>query len=110
MAHVYDENGKGYFHLSPAQAKKENLFFSVTEMQKIIAKPALEYWKIAQHLKTAHNHPPHAGEDEAAFIKRIKSLTWRNSGGAAELGTKVHEALESVLKYEMNGGEDEEAG
>ena len=108
MAHVYDKEGKPHFHLSPAQAKKEKLFFSVTEHQKVIAKPALEYWKIAQHLKMAHNHPPRQGEDEESFVKRIKALTWRNGGGAAELGTKVHEALEAVLQNEQ-GASNEEA-
>ena len=98
MAHVYDKDGKPHFHLKPAQAKKEGLFFSVTEHQKILAKPALERWLVGEHIKSAFNNPPREGEDIESFVKRIRAYTWKNGGGAAELGTQIHDALESVLK------------
>jgi hypothetical protein len=97
VVHVYDKDAKPHFHLTPAQAKKQGMYFSVTEHQKILAKPALEGWKIGEHLKTAFNNPPQNGEDIDAFIKRIRAFTWKNSGGAAELGSQIHEGLESVL-------------
>lgn len=97
MAHVYDKDGNPHFHLKPSQAKKEGLFFSVTEHQKILDKPALDNWKLGEHLKMAFNYPPRNGEDIDSFIKRVKAITWRNSGGAAELGTKIHDALEEIL-------------
>lgn len=100
MAHVYDEDGNPHFHLSPAQAKKEGLFFSVTEHQKVIAKPPLELWKLGEHLKTAFQYPPRNGEDMQSFIKRIKGVTWKNGGGAADLGTKIHSGIESILLKE----------
>lgn len=101
MPHVYSDDGTPHFHLSAAQAKKEGLFFSVTEHQKVLAKPALEHWKLNEHLKTAHQNPPRGGEDEAAYAKRVKQLNWKNGGGAAALGTKIHEALESVFALEQ---------
>ena len=100
MAHVYDKDGNPHFNLTPSQAKKENLYFSVTEHLGVLAKKPLEIWKLGQHLKIAHQYPPRNGEDEQSFIKRIKSLTWKNGGGAAELGTKIHAGIESVLLKE----------
>lgn len=106
--HVYDEEGRPFHHLSASQAKKEGLFFSVTEHQKVLAKPALEAWKLAEHLKTAHQNPPRDGEDSQSYLKRIKAVTWKNGGGAAELGTRIHDAIESVLKTEK--AKQEEGG
>lgn len=100
MVHAYDEHGVPHFHLTPSQAKKEGLFFSVTEHQKILDKPALDRWMIGEHLKTAFKYPPRNGEELDAFIKRIRAYTWKHGGGAAELGSRIHEALESVLKNE----------
>ena len=99
MAHCYDKDGNPHFNLTPAQAKKEGLFFSVTEHQGVLAK-AIELWKLGQHLKTAFQYPPRNGEDEQSFIKRIKGITWKNGGGAAELGTEIHAGIESVLNKE----------
>ena len=100
MAHCYDKDGNPHFNLTPAQAKKEGLFFSVTEHQGILAKKPLELWKLGQHLKTAFKYPPRNGEDEQSFIKRVKGITWKNGGGAAELGTAIHAGIESVLNKE----------
>ena len=97
MAHCYDKEGNPHFDLTPAKAKKAGLYFSVTEHQKVIGKPGLEIWKLHEHLKTAHMHPPFNGEDAAAYIKRIKGITYRTGGGAAELGSKIHAAIEEVL-------------
>jgi hypothetical protein len=96
--HAYDGDGNPHFDLKPSQAKKQNLFFSVTEHQKVLAKPALEQWKLGEHLKMAFQHPPYKGEDVWNYIKRVKAQTWRNSGGAAKLGSQIHDALESVLR------------
>ena len=68
MAHVYDKDGKPHFHLTPAQAKKEGLFFSVTEHQKVLAKPALERWLIGEHLKAAFKYPPVKGRMLKALL------------------------------------------
>ncbi|BAQ84600.1 putative nuclease [uncultured Mediterranean phage uvMED] len=103
--HAYDEDANPIFHLTLAQAKKEGLFLSVTTMQSVLGKPALEFWKLNEHLKTAHQHPPRAGEDEQSFIKRIKGQTWKNTGGAAELGTAIHAGIESVLLEEKDVGD-----
>lgn len=100
MVHAYDEDCNPHFGLTPAQAKKEGLFFSVTEHQKVIAKPPLEMWKLGEHLKTAFEYPPRQGEDMQSFIKRVKGITWKNSGGAADLGTKIHSGIESILLKE----------
>lgn len=38
--------------------------------------------------------------DAQSFVKRIKGITWKNSGGAADLGTKIHSGIESILLKE----------
>lgn len=100
MAHCYDKEGNPHFDLSPAKAKKKGLYFSVTEHQRVISKPGLEIWKLNEHLKIAHTHPPRNEEDVTAYIKRIKGITYRTGGGAAELGSKIHAAIEEVLREE----------
>ena len=100
--HAYDREANPIFNLTLSQAKKEGLFLSVTTMQSVLGKPALENWKLHEHLKTAHKYPPRSGEDEQSFIKRIKGHTWKNSGGAAELGTAIHAGIESILLEEKD--------
>ena len=100
--HAYDMDANPIFNLTLSQAKKEGLFLSVTTMQSVLGKPALSFWKLNEHLKTAHKHPPRNGEDEQSFIKRIKGHTWKNTGGAAELGTAIHAGIESVLLEEKD--------
>ncbi len=100
MAHCYDKEGNPHFDLTPAKAKKAGMYFSVTEHQKVIGKPGLEIWKLNEHLKTAHSHPPRNGEDATAYIRRIKGITYRTGGGAAELGSKIHAAIEEILLEE----------
>ena len=96
MAHVYTMDGEPRFDLTPAKAKAEGLYFSVTEHQKVEAKPALEIWKLGQALKAAFANPPLAGEDEAAFVRRIKKDSY--SSAAADLGTDIHNAIQEVLE------------
>jgi len=95
--HAYDEHGKPHFNVTLAEAKKANLLLSVTEIQKVEAKPALEAWKLNEHIKTCLKNPPLENEEPYNYIKRIKATTFQNSGGAAALGTDVHAATEAVL-------------
>ena len=100
--HAYDKEANPIFNLTLSQAKKEGLFLSVTTMQSVFGKPALEFWKLNEHLKTAHKYPPRNGEDEQSFIKRIKGHTWKNTGGCCRIGTAIHAGIESVLLEEKD--------
>jgi hypothetical protein len=96
MAHVYDIDGVSHFHLTPAKAKAQGLFFSVTEHQKVLAKPALEIWKVGEAIKAAKSHRPRDDEDDASYVRRIKSESYSSS--AADLGTSIHDAIQKVLE------------
>lgn len=98
MAHFYDgQKGVSRFDATPSQAKAEGLLYSVNEMFKMLAKPGLEIWKDNELAKAAFNEPPYAGEDLKGFTKRIKAARYRNTSGAAELGTDIHNSIEKVL-------------
>jgi hypothetical protein len=96
MAHVYDIDGVSQFHLTPAKAKAAGLFFSVTEHQKVVAKPALEIWKVSEAIKAAMSHRPRDDEDAAAYVRRIKAESY--SSAAADLGTAIHDGIQKVLE------------
>jgi len=96
MAHVYDIDGVSHFHLTPAKAKAQGLFFSVTEHQKVLAKPALEIWKVGEAIKAAKSHRPRDDEDDASYVRRIKAESY--SSAAADLGTSIHDAIQKVLE------------
>ena len=96
MAHVYDIDGVSHFHLTPAKAKAQGLFFSVTEHQKVLAKPALEIWKVSEAIKAAKSHRPRDDEDDASYVRRIKGESY--SSAAADLGTSIHDAIQKVLE------------
>jgi len=96
MAHVYDIDGNPHFDLTPTKAKAQGLFFSVTEHQKVVAKPALEVWKVGEAIKAAMSHRPRDDEDAAAYVRRIKAESY--SSAAADLGTAIHDGIQKVLE------------
>ncbi len=99
MAHFYDgKTGESRFDATPSQAKAQGLLYSVNEMFKLMSKPGLETWKDNELAKAAFNEPPYEGEDIKDFTRRIKAARYRNTGGAAELGTAIHDGIETVLR------------
>ena len=99
MAHFYDgKTGESRFDATPSQAKAEGLLYSVSEMFKLLAKPGLEVWKDNELAKAAFNEPPYEGEDIKDFTRRIKAARYRNTGRPAELGTLIHDGIETVLR------------
>jgi hypothetical protein len=98
MAHFYDgQKGESRFDATPSQAKANGWLYSVSEMFKMLAKPGLEIWKDNELAKAAFAEPPYEGEDEKGFTRRIKAARYRNTGGAAKLGTAIHDGIETVL-------------
>ena len=97
MGHYYDANGGSHFDATPSQAKAQGLLFSVNEQFKILAKPPLDMWKEAKLLEAVFNEPPHEGEPLEVFKRRARAARWRNTSGAATLGTEIHEGIEAVL-------------
>ena len=76
-------------------ARKMGLVPSVTTILKIMAKPGLEAWKLEQMLLAALTLPRQENEPEKHFIDRIVADSKEHAKQAAEVGTLVHESVES---------------
>jgi hypothetical protein len=83
-------------------ARKMNLVPSVTTVMKIAAKPGLEQWKLEQMLLAAMTLPMRPDEPEKAYIARIVADSKETGKQAAELGTRIHESIESWFDGNKN--------
>ena len=75
-------------------AKKEKLVPSVTTILSMIAKPALENWKIDQALNSALTLEKEEGESFKSFAYRCKTDSKKLGIKAAQEGTKIHAMIE----------------
>jgi hypothetical protein len=71
-------------------AKKLGLVPSVTTIIRCAAAPGLENWKQDQAILAALTCPKIDGEDEAAYLSRIKKDAAEQAKKAAERGTQIH--------------------
>jgi hypothetical protein len=90
-------DGKGMRDTTLADARKLGLLPSVTGITDIVAKPALMNWKAAQVAAAAFESPPTGDESAEYFIERVINASHHQVAGAADLGSKVHDALEKLL-------------
>lgn len=106
--HWYLPDGKPFFevpakdgHLRPVtirDARKVHAVPSVTTVLAVIAKPTLEAWKVRQGILAALTLPRIEGEDEAAWLTRINSDAKAEAKGAAEEGSRIHDALDHAAR------------
>jgi hypothetical protein len=80
-----------------ADARKLNLFPSVTGILGVLDKPGLEKWKIDQALETSLRLPKQEEESLDYWCRRVRSAASEQVGEAADLGTAVHAALEAAM-------------
>lgn len=80
-----------------ADARKLGLFPSVTSILGTLAKPGLENWKIDQALQTALKSPKTDEETVEYYCKRIRSASMEQVETAADLGTRIHNNIDSVF-------------
>lgn len=78
-----------------ADARKLNLVPSVTTILALLAKPALEKWKTDQLLNAVLENPLSWNEEEELWKKRVYAISEKVGKEAAEIGTKIHDALEN---------------
>ena len=83
-------------------ARKMDLVPSVTTILKVAAKPGLEQWKLEQMLLAALTLPQRPDEPEKAYIARIVADSKETGKQAAELGTRIHESIESWFSGNKN--------
>lgn len=104
--HWYDRNGatayevpyadksKGMRGTTLRDAKKLNLFPSVTTVMNIVAKPGLERWKQNNLLMSALTLPSIKDESLDDYAKRCVQDAAEQATAAAERGTYIHGSLE----------------
>jgi len=79
-------------------ARKLGLLPSVTEILKVIAKPAVEIYKQNQILQSALTLPRIEGEDLDSFALRVELDSDQHREKAADLGTRIHAAIAGSLQ------------
>ena len=90
-------NGDGERITTIKDAKAQKLLPSVTNILGVLDKPALTSWKIERHLETADKNPRQPDEPVAFWKKRIGDLAYQETADAADLGSKIHAAMERVF-------------
>lgn len=103
--HWYDRTGRPAYevaakagHMRPTtlrDARTLGLTPSVTTVLAVIDKPALNDWKVEQGILAALTLPRRAGEPEKVWLDRVRADSKKQAKDAAELGTKIHDAIEA---------------
>lgn len=75
-------------------ARKLNLFPSVTGIIRCAAAPGLERWKQEQTLLAALTLPRGQDEPESDWLERVRSDSQEQARKAAERGTAIHAAIQ----------------
>jgi hypothetical protein len=106
MSHWYRADG-GSVHTVPTQAGgtrptnirdaiRLGLLPSVTNVLGVVAKPQLETWKLNQVALAALQNPRQPNESDQYWMKRVVEASKQPTVDAADLGSRIHEALEAA--------------
>lgn len=104
-SHYYDLEGNAVFEVpnkskggmrrtTVADARKMGLLPSCTTILKVLANPQLERWKFQQIITASLTLPREAEETEEAYFSRIIEDAFKQVDDAADLGTRIHKAIE----------------
>lgn len=80
-----------------SDAKHLGLLPGVSSILSTLAKPALETWKQRQAILAAERTVRAAGENDDSYAARVMAAALRPTQQAANLGTRIHNALEACL-------------
>lgn len=100
---VARSDGKGMRATTLRDAKKIGLVPSVTNVLRILAKPALESWKQEQALLAVLTSPRLNGEADDAFVHRIlkeERVQSQEADAARQRGIRGHDALCKLFRGE----------
>jgi hypothetical protein len=102
--HWYDQSGEPMYTIigvngkerntTLRDARKLNLVPSVTTIMSMVAKPALENWKINQAINSALSLKRRQGESIEAFSYRCKEDSKKIGMKSAKQGTHIHAMIE----------------
>jgi hypothetical protein len=79
-------------------ARKDNLYPSVTTVMRVLAAPELDRWKQQQVLLASLTLPRHGGESDDDYCSRIMQDAFQQVDDAADLGTRIHAAFENCFQ------------
>ncbi len=106
--HWYDREGRPAYevpaksgYLRPttlSDARKLGLVPSVTTVLGVLAKPALESWKVRQGILAALTLTRNPNEGDDAFLARVLADSGEQAKTAAEEGTRIHDACECAMQ------------
>jgi hypothetical protein len=110
--HWYDKDGNACFEVAKAKgggtrpttladARKLNLYPSVTTVLSVMAKPQLDDWKLQQVAERAFSNPPQDNEEVGTYARRTIDGAFEQVTDAADLGTAIHSAIEAHFKGEL---------
>lgn len=83
-----------------SDARKLALVPSVTTVLGVLAKPALETWKVRQGILAALTLAREPGEDDNAYLARVMTDSQQQAKDAANEGNRIHDACEHFFKGE----------
>lgn len=90
--------GGGLRATNLGDARKLGLVPSVTTVLSVLAKPALEAWKVKQGILAALTSTREPDESDDAYIARVLADSKAQAIAAAEEGTRIHDACECAMK------------
>jgi len=90
----YADPKKGMRATTLRDAKKMNLYPSVTNILQMKAKPGLDVWKLEQAILSTMTLPKKEGESLEDFSARIDKDMNSEAAAAAAWGTAIHEQIE----------------
>ncbi len=100
MAHWYNNEGKLIPDAGVREARKHNLYPSVTSVMKIIDNYGLNKWIKDQGILAALTMPRPEGITDEDFIKLLNEDSQQQANDAADWGTEVHNLIARKLEGE----------
>jgi len=98
----YADPSKGMRPTMLSDARKLNLFPSVTKICNMAAKPGLEIWKATQLLEASLTLPIQQGETVDDYASRIVEDSKAQSQKAMDKGKSLHAAVEEYIQGQPN--------
>lgn len=102
--HWYDRSGRPAYETvaksglpratTLSDARRMGLVPSVTTVLSVLAKPALETWKVRQGILAALTLPRDPAETDDAYLARVLADSRAQAEAAASEGTRIHDACE----------------
>jgi len=93
-------DGSGERPTTIRDARRMNLYPSVTSILGVLAKPGLEKWKLDQVALATLRSPKQPEESLEYWCSRVRNAAFEQVEQAADMGTMIHGALEASMAGE----------